>query len=404
MDTHADSPSAGWSLPSTAIAWSAALAVCFSMLAAAHYSNRDPDSALHVALSVKLAEQPLERWIAPEWWDNWHRRGLYREHPAGILWPAAALARLGYPPKQAAYAVNVIYQILTLVVAQRLALAFMMGLEARALGWILQLLPITFVYRARANHEQAVVLYVLVALLGAECSRKTLWGALLWGCGLVALLLTKGIFVLFALALSALWLIVRARGDDEGAQPALRGAAGFLIAAALALAAAFLYECAYRQVTGESFAAVYLGNQLGAAARSESSSFLVQKASNLAWYAARALYFPLPWTVPLIVALARARRGSPDRRGLFFVVAASALYILGLSLSDRKADRYIFPVYYLLGAAGAAAWMRWSPALQRLARRLDSPLVAPLALVIMLAGFLLSAYLHLPRLKFWPSS
>ena len=74
------------------------------------------------------------------------------------------------------------------------------------------------------------------------------------------------------------------------------------------------------------------------------------------------------------------------------------------SLSDRKADRYIFPVYYLIGAAGAAAWMRFSPRLQRFAQRLDSPLAAPLVLVIMLAGFLLSAYLHLPRLKFWPSS
>lgn len=405
MGKRNESPSPPWSLPLTAIAWCVALVLSFVMLAAAQYSNRDPDSALHVALSVRLAEEPLRHWIAPEWWDNWHHRGLYREHPAGILWPAAALARLGYPPKQAAYAVNVLYQILTLVVAQRLALAFMTGLEARSLAWILQLLPIAFVYRARANHEQAVVLYVLLALLGAELTRKTLWGTLLMASGLVALFLTKGIFVLFGLALCALWLILRGRASDDDATVATRGAIGWMIAAAFTVGSAILYEWAYRNTTGEGFLAVYLGNQIGVAARAESANFWLQKATNVCWYASRAFYFPLPWTLALVAALVHARHATvSDRRGLAFVVTASALYILGLSLSDRKADRYIFPAYYLLGAAGAAAWMRVSPRLQRLAERLDSPVAAPLVLVSMLAGFLLSAYLHLPRLKFWPST
>ena len=64
----------------------------------------------------------MERWIAPEWPAGAYSQERYfREHPAGLFFPAALLARLGYPASQAAFAVNLLYQALTLVLLARLA-------------------------------------------------------------------------------------------------------------------------------------------------------------------------------------------------------------------------------------------------------------------------------------------
>ena len=64
-----------------------------------------------------MSEAPAAGWIAPDFPPGWYMSGPFREHPAGLLAPAAALARLGYPAPQAAYALNALYQVLTIVLA-----------------------------------------------------------------------------------------------------------------------------------------------------------------------------------------------------------------------------------------------------------------------------------------------
>ena len=61
-------------------------------------------------LSGELAQEPLSRWIAPEWRGAWNQDGLFREHPVGILLPSVLLIRTGVPAGQAAYIVNMVYQ------------------------------------------------------------------------------------------------------------------------------------------------------------------------------------------------------------------------------------------------------------------------------------------------------
>src|SRR4029453_18376734 len=95
------------------------------------------------------------------------------------FWPPAALARLGYPSLQAAYAANAVYQVLCLLLLGRLAAVFVSGAESRLVPVLAQLLPIAFVFRVRANHEQALLLFLLLALLGTEKARtRPAWGAL----------------------------------------------------------------------------------------------------------------------------------------------------------------------------------------------------------------------------------
>jgi len=395
-----------------ALCWAAALALVFAVLAVRGYRARDPDSRLHAEITARLAREPVSRWIAPTMPPGWYLSGLFREHPAGIFALPALLARLGYPADQAAYAANALYQALTLVVLQRLALAWADGLEARSLGWLVQLLPIAFTYRVRANHEQAVLLALLVALLGLERSRTRPAWALLTAAGLVGLLLVKGLFVLPALVVCGLWILARRAALGPGA-PGFRWCWAGLAGATAAMGVAVLaYEHLYRQATGEPFWSFYAGRQLGVAAVPQSAEYLGQKAYNLVWYLGRILWFPFPWSVALLVALVRgpARRGSETaasvraaRAGLLFAASVAAVYVLAFSLSDRRADRYIFPAYFVVGAAGGVVALRTIGALRGWCARLDrfAPALVPAVFVLAFALHFVGGLIGLPTVKLW---
>jgi hypothetical protein len=78
-----------------------------------------------------------------------------------------------------------------------------------------------------------------------------------------------------------------------------------------------------------------------------------------------------------------------------------ALYVGVFSLSERRADRYIFPVYYAVGAAGGVAALRLSPSLRRLAERLDRGWVPAAVWLAAFTAHLFAGRLGLPTLKVW---
>jgi len=385
-------------------AWVAVLIVGAGVLAGLRYEARDPDSRLYAEIAARMATEPLARWIAPTFPPGWY---LFREHPAGIHLLPALLARLGYPSLQAAFVANALYQVLSLIPLQRLASTLVSGVEARALGWMVQLLPIAFTYRIRANHEQAVLLCLLLALYGIERARSLRPWGLAVVAGLVGLLLVKGVLVLMGFGACALWLLARRASD-----PAAPKGAGWtsLLAAGLAvLATAGIYEQMYRQATGEPFWSFYLGRQLGVAAVPQTTAGLAQKAYNLVWYLGRVLWFPFPWSLTLVAAVVSARlrgesaSGSRARAGVLFVLLLTAFYLGAFSLSDRRADRYIFPVYYAVGAAGAVAALQAWPRFHAFAARLDRghAWVPALVWVIACGLHLLGGQLGLPTVKIW---
>ena len=383
-------------------AWAAALVAVAVALPLLHYRTRDPDSVLYAEMAARMSAQPIARWVAPEWPPRWYMQGLYREHPAGIFAPPALLARLGYPPEQAAYAVNAAYQVLTLVLVQRLAAAVAAPVEARALAWLLQLLPIAFTYRVRANQEQAVVLFMVAALLGTELSRARRRWALLTASGLVGLVLVKGVLGLLGPVVCALWLLTR----RPAAVPLRAGWTSLAGAVAAVTLAVVAYEATYRLAVGEPFLGPYLGRQLGLAAVPRSEAVLAQKAHNLVWYLGRVLWFPFPWSLALLAAvLSRSGRTEARASGLGFVLALTGLYVGLFSLSDRRADRYIFPVYYAVGAAGTVAALRAWPRFRGVAERLDRwRAVGPAALFLLLFALHVAGgrLLRLPTIKLWP--
>jgi 4-amino-4-deoxy-L-arabinose transferase-like glycosyltransferase len=385
----------------------AALGLVAIVLACGRFKSSDPDSALHAALAVRLADLPVAGWIAPRWWGQWDRTDLYREHPVGIFLLPAALARLGYPPEQAAYLVNAAYQVITLVLIEALALRLVSRREARSLAWILQLLPVAFVYRIRANHEQALLCCVLAALYGTERSRtKPAW-TVLTVAAVVVLLLIKGVLALMALAMCVVWLVIRQSGDAAGRTQRTWPVIGVLAAAASALAATLIYDHVYRQVTGEPFVVPYLAQQLGLASVQQSTGVIGRKLANFLWYSGRVLWYALPWSVLLLGMLPSARKrmllAQPaSRQAMGLTLALAFVYVGLLSLSDRTADRYIFPAYFFVGAAGATAGLRGFPRLGRWVDKVRAAypyeVVGVFVLTFLLAW--LSAIVPLPRMRF----
>jgi len=385
-----------------------ALVLSALALVALGYQARDADSRLYSEIAARLAPLPAAQWIAPRFPPGWFMSGLFREHPVGIHLLPALLARLCYPANQASLAVNGLYVVLGLVLLQRLAARVVSEVEAHTLGFAAQLLPIAFTFRIRANHEAAVLLCILLALLGVEeARRRPAWGLAVVA-GLVGLLLVKGVLVVMGFAACALWLLVRGQADPSARNR--RAWVAILAALAAVGATAVVYEHLYRQATGEPFWSFYLGRQLGVAAIEQSAGGLSQKAYNLVWYLGRVLWFPFPWSLTWAAALVKRRRllapsGTDEgtRTGALFVACFTLLYVAAFSLSDRRADRYIFPVYTAVGAAGAVAALRAWPRLRSFAEMLDRRRAwAQAALWLALfAAHILAGRLGLPTVKVW---
>jgi 4-amino-4-deoxy-L-arabinose transferase-like glycosyltransferase len=390
-----------------ALAWLGALVLSAAALAALGYRARDADSRLYSEIAARMSTEPPSQWIAPTFPPGWYMRGRFREHPVGVHLLPALLARAGYPALQASLAVNGLYVALSLVLLQRLAATLVGDTEGRALGWLMQLLPIAFTFRVRANHEAAMLLFMLLALYGVERARtRPAWGLAVVA-GLAGLLLVKGVLVVMGFAACVLWLVTRGKEEGSG----WNGPAWAAIAAAAAGVAvtAVGYEALYRQATGEPFWSFYLGRQMGVAAVHQSAAGVFQKAYNLLWYLGRVLWFPFPWSLTLAALLLEKRGWSRNggdwgaRAGGLFVLLFTALYLGAFSLSDRRADRYIFPVYYAVGAAGAIAALRSGPRLRAFAAWVDRGRTwAPAALWLALfAAHLVSGRLGVPTIKVW---
>ena len=362
-------PSSARSFSALVLAWCAALAVATALLVATHFRTRDPDSALYVIIASRLAQQPASTWIAPQWWGGWNNQGPFREHPAGAFVGPAALTRLGIPGEEASFVVNLLTQVVTLLVIVALAARLLPSATARLPLWTLQLLPIAFVFRIRANHEYPLMAGIFVAVYGIERMRyRWPWFFVALG-GFLYALFVKGVFAGLGPALAAVWLL--AVPSREGGSN-LRGWIGIALLGLVTLASAFAYEQAYVAATGLSFFDYYVGVQLRRSRLQGSHlPFPINKAWNAIWYVGRVIWYAAPWSV--ILALGRFRKGADPvpRPWLRFCLGGVLLTVLLLALNDSKADRYMFPAFYLAGAGGTVvAVERWE-SVERLSERLD---------------------------------
>jgi hypothetical protein len=243
--------------------------------------------------------------------------------------------------------------------------------HARSLVWALQLIPIAFVFRVRANQEYLLLAGLLLAIYGLERARNSWAWIAVAVAGALYALVVKGVFALLVPVLGGLWLWSRR------AQATVGGVAwmGLTVMALLMMVAAWGYELAYHAVTGQSFLDYYLGARIALEGSATTSWPLpLDKVGNAAWYAGRVLWYAAPWSLVAMAAVVpamRARLTPASHAWVRFAAMAALVTIALVAARDTKADRYVFPAYFLAASAGVIlACARW-PRVAAWADRLD---------------------------------
>ena len=114
--------------------WAAAFLLASTLLVVTGFRTHDADSRVYITIASHLADQPIDRWIAPQWWGVWGMQGLYREHPIGTFIPPALLIRAGVPGAQAAFIVCFAAQMICLWLLVALAATRVPVAEKSACG------------------------------------------------------------------------------------------------------------------------------------------------------------------------------------------------------------------------------------------------------------------------------
>jgi 4-amino-4-deoxy-L-arabinose transferase-like glycosyltransferase len=383
--------------------WATAFLAVASLLVSTGFTSEDPDSALYAALSARLAEGPVSHWIAPEWWGYWDGTGLFREHPAGVFLLPTALGRLGVPAEQAAYVVGIAAGLASLVLMGVLVGRIASPGDARAALVLLQLMPVAFIFRVRANHEYPMLVCLLAALISLDGVRRS-WGwTLVLAVSLSAALLIKGVFVVLIVGAAVLWM---ATNPSRAGGSAYRPLAACLASLAVVAAVAVGYDALYRSATGETFWSGYWQRQLGPLEIATPLENATALAGHALFYVSRLLWHPAPWSLALAAFLLHRRRGvgvwwrgapQSERGGLMFALGFAALSVIVLSPSSRFAERYAFSATFFIGAAGVVVSHRASARLATALRKLDAAvpaLPAVVWLVLMLLRLTVGPYLQ----------
>ena len=382
--------------------WGVCYLVVAALLVATGFASDDPDSALYAGLSAKLAAGPVSHWIVPEWWGFWDSQGLFREHPAGVFLVPTALGWLGVPAVQAAYVVGVGAGLACLLLIGWLISRVTTSAEGRAALVLLQLMPVAFLFRIRANHEYPMLLCLLLTLIGLDGVRRAWPWAAVVAASLTAALLIKGVFVAVIFLAAGLWLLLNpARRTGPLWRPIVALAIAVMTMAAVAVA----YDDAYLRIAGERFWIPYWHRQVGSvsvATPAEGASTLLY---HVGFYLSRLLWHAAPWSLVLLAAAwtrrrkptdASALRSDGSRRGLTFAIVFATVAIAVLSPSSRFAERYLFSPVFAIAAAGVVVAYRSWPSVPAVLARLERAVPAfpaMLWLVLMLIRLVLGPFL-----------
>lgn len=361
------------------VLWTLSFLIVSAVLVAVGFTSDDPDSALYAALSARLAEGPVSRWIAPEWWGHWDHEGLFREHPVGIFLAPTMLGALGVPAGQAAYIVGIAAGLASIVLIARLAAQLTTATDARIVLVLLQLIPLAFIFRIRANHEYPMLVCLLIALIGIDAVRRSWRWIWVTPLALCVAVLIKTVFVAVPLIAVGWWILVNPLGERG---PISRAVVALVVSAAAIVAMGVAYEAAYVRVAGESFWAGLWARQMApltlGGTMDEASTPTVLH--HLGFYALRVLWHPAPWSLALVAAAWTTReawreqwRAAPERarRGLVFALGFAATTIAMFTPSSRFAERYIFSANYAIATAGMLVALGTWPRLRAIVERLD---------------------------------
>jgi len=390
------------------LVWTVGFLIVAAAIVGTGFTSNDPDSALYANIADRLSQEPVARWVAPEWWGFWpeaRMTGLFREHPAGIFWLPAAITRLtGISAVQGAYVVGVLAGLLSVALLGTIVGRMSTRQDARAAMVLIQLMPVAFIFRIRANHEYLMLLFLLMAIVGLDGVKGA--GRRWWlvAAGLIGGLLVKGVFVSLIVLGAVLWIALDPRREHPDRRAVRRQWVALILGCAAAAVVAAAYDVLYLAATGERFWSAYWVRQMGPLTIASPWQDAAAIASRLGFYVTRLLWHPAPWSLVLLW-LAAARFGVwrdlplVERRALAVSLTFVVLAVAVLSLPSRFAERYAFSATFVIGTVGAIAARRAWPGLGGGLARLDRHIPALPAMVwtaLALARLVIGPYL--PRL------
>ena len=375
--------------PRDQIVYAIGFATVAAVLCAMGFTSHDGDSSLYAGISAHLSVEPVRQWIAPRWFALWPDTlydQLFLEHPGGLFWLPAAMGRfLGLPGGPSAYVVGVAAGLGSLLWLSALVERVAGAAASRATLILLPFMPVSFVFRVRANHEYPMFFCLVAALVGLDRVRRA-WGwTALVAAAFTGALLVKGIFSVLVVGAAGLWLLVNpARDRQAPLRPWIAVAVGLVTM----LVAALAYDRAYANVTGHPFWSAYWERQIGPMSFASPAEHATVVIEHVWFYVTHVLWDSAPWGLVLAWVAWLRLRGAGDhpltdaeRRGLTFVLLFTVAAALALSVPSRFAERYTFSAVFLMGAAGvAAAWLQW-PGVRRAIERADAAIPALPAVV-----------------------
>jgi hypothetical protein len=289
-----------------------------------------------------------------------------------------------------------LYQVAVIALIPLVAGVVVKGFEARSLAWVLQLLPISFAYRIRGNQEHPLLMCFLALIYSTARARTSPAWVPLMVVAFCFLVLVKGAFAMFALVAAAVWLLVV---PAPGAASDRWAWLGLVAAAASAALMMVGYEALYLRTTGESFLDFYRSTRLGQSIRLADPAVVPHALVNGGWYLLRLAWFAAPWSlVAFAVVWVWLRALRQDRtaqvfeagsaRGIAWAVLTTIVFFAVLSPALVRAERFIFPTYFIVATVGVVAAIRSSAGLRRVAEQ--AALHSWLPAVLWFVTFLLS--------------
>lgn len=307
------------------------------------------------------------------------------------------MVRLGIKGSVAALCANFFYILLTLYFVFKLAKFWGEAVFGWGAVFGFVLTPIFLQYLIRANQEHPLNLAIVAGIYGLAQSRESLGYKVLFIAALIFAVFIKGMSALILSMLAMIYWLVVSRNRKTFSL--------IVFAHLIAFGAIFLFELWYKGITHTSFLQAYLAFQGG---RSIGAVFHPgRRIYSLLWYSARALWFSSPWVLFLFYGIWRSKKEKP---GLFkdpflcFLLISALGIVLFFSLSDRKADRYIFPAYLLLVLTGIRVLLRMKPKVADFLARQKKHLPVYLSLALVIFAFLrIFFHSRLYRfIRFWP--
>lgn len=355
----------------------------FAVLIALYFipvNSIDGDSSVYSKITTELARRPFKELFAVKWYGYckfYEASSIFAEyfyeHPPGLFFLPWLIAQLGFPAHNVLFAVDIIFQICCFFLFINLGRRFLPGAYAYLVPFMLLFMPIAFQYNVRGNHETPLLFYFLLSFFIVSSEHQKIWHLPILVFAFANLIFLKGTIALASFLAVFVTAMVSWRLRQGSFSLFIKSKLCFFILIALSLSTlcAVVFEWIHFKITGNSFWTYNLHLQIftGAARAASNSWWLLRKVHNLGFYLSMLTWYSFPYVILQAYRLLNWRRNPSHRDGcsltqgqwlewriiMISILLCSGIYLFGLSISDRLAQRYIYPVYWIGGFAAAAS-------------------------------------------------